>query len=146
MSNLENRVTEDRLKEIARGYFPTSEETIATNSKQPLKYVELNSRWLQFDDNMSDYINDYKQELNCNENGECDRVREIIEDYCRAALKVALSWFGASDKLKAFYMYDDGIIGYIEDYIYVNNMSKYYECFDIVTTVLNAIYDLENKE
>lgn len=143
MSNLENKVIEERLKEIAKGYFPTSEETIATNSKQPLKFEELNNRYLQFDDNISNYINDYKQELNYNKNGECDKVKEIIEDYCRAALKVALSWFGASEELKTYYAHNDGIIGYIEDYINVNNMSKYYDCFDIVTTVLNAIYDLD---
>lgn len=143
MSNLENKVIEERLKEIARGYFPTSEETIATNSKQPLKFEELNNRYLQFDNNINDYINNYKQELNYNKNGECDKVKEIIEDYCRATLKVALSWFGASEELKTYYAYNDGIIGYIEDYINVNNMSKYYDCFDIVTTVLNAIYDLE---
>ena len=140
---MSKQVSTERIQEIAKGYFPSSEETMVANTKQPLTYKEVNARYSRYHDSTSDYINNFAEELNYNQNGECDAVKDIIHGYCNISLRIALSWFGASEELKTYYAYNDGIIGYIEEYIMINNLSEYYDKFEIINTVLSIIYDLD---
>jgi hypothetical protein len=140
---MSKQLSKERIQEIAKGYFPTSHETMVANTEQSLTYEEVNARYLRYHDSTSDYINDFAEELNYNNNGECDKVKEIIHEYCNVALRIALAWYGSSDELQNFYVVGDGIIGYIEDYIMINNLSEYYNKFEIINTVLSIIYDLD---
>jgi hypothetical protein len=140
---MSKQVSTERIQEIAKGYFPSSEETMVANTEQPLTYEEVNARYLRYHDSTSDYINDFAEELNYNQNGECDKVKDIIHEYCNVALRIALTWYGSSDEFQEFYAHGDGIIGYIEDYIMINNLSEYYDKFEIINTALSIIYDLD---
>lgn len=130
----------ERLQEIAKGYFPTSTDTMVNESIPALTFAEVNSRYQQFDDRVHNYLKDYDNELD--DNDKCE-VIALIKEYCKVSIKIAMSWLNLSDNLQNFYAHGDGIIGYIEDYIMLNDLSEYYDLFAIINTTLSIIYDLD---
>jgi hypothetical protein len=91
----------ERIQEIAKGYFPTSVETMVNESTPPLTFTEVNSRYQQFDDRVYDYLKDYDNELD--DNDKCE-VIALIKEYCKVSLKIAMSWLNLSTKLQNFYV------------------------------------------
>ena len=127
-------MTKQRLLEIAKNYFPSED------SEKSLTFNDINPNHFEFQDKINNYIDNYIDHFDDNE---CCQITDLITDYCTVALRIALSWFGSSDKLKNFYIDDCGIIEYVDDYLTINKLSDYYDKFDVMTTALSVIDDLE---
>lgn len=81
-------VTEERLQEIATGFF----EQFEING--PICYIDKNFQLSftseQVENEVDDYILSFVEELNHNENHECDRVKDLILEF--SGVPVFLFW------------------------------------------------------
>lgn len=135
---MSKKLSQSQILELVKNYFPTSDETIATESKQPLTYAMIDTNSSEFRNRVSEYL----EALNVTKS-DSDAIKDLIVKCCNISRRIALAWIAASQSFKDFYILGDGIIGYIQDQLQFLEMTKYYEYFDVITTTLHVIIELD---